>query len=416
MESTTFAHPDPFRFLESLGERCMVRAEGTSHYVAYLDFDDVRRVENAQADNPGTLTSLLESPPASGHQLPLRCGFLGYETLAANFGVKCRAPRDLRFPAALLARPATQVTIRGGWVEARSMRPARAEALRKLANTGPCESPQPSTSLNTSPNLPFAEYAHIFNAAREHILDGNTYQIKLSIRYTAKGTTPPLLAFDNLMAANPSPEAFVLKWDDFSLVSCSPETVVKKSGLRMETRPIGGTSPKDGPDATEKRLADAKERAEHNMLIDLERNDLSRICKPGSVRIEKLREVQTYAHLHHLVSTIVGELHPDTTTAGILGAMLPGGTITGCPKHRTIELIDQLEPCYRGPYTGSFGTFHDNGDLRLNLIIRTLAQMDDRCHVQAGGGIVIGSTPQYEYRENEVKAQALLDLLGGSTT
>ena len=125
------------------------------------------------------------------------------------------------------------------------------------------------------------------------------------------------------------------------------------------------------------------------MLVDLERNDLSAVCEAGSVRIARFREVETYAHLFHLVSTIEGRLRSDCDLAGILRSMLPGGTITGCPKIRTIEIIDSLEPCFRGPYTGSFGTIGDDGSIRLNLIIRALLILEDRCFAQAGGGIVV---------------------------
>ena len=127
--------------------------------------------------------------------------------------------------------------------------------------------------------------------------------------------------------------------------------------------------------------------------------------------IERFREVETYAHLHHLVSTISGKLRAELGLREILQGMLPGGSITGCPKIRTMEWIDRLEPCFRGPYTGSFGTLADNGDLRLNLIIRAMLILDDKCYTQAGGGIVVDSTPSYECKENRIKAQALLDLL-----
>ena len=161
----------------------------------------------------------------------------------------------------------------------------------------------------------------------------------------------------------------------------------------------------------ERFLSDSKEVSEHNMLVDLERNDLSALCTPGTVRIERFREVETYAHLHHLVSTISGKLRAELGLREILQGMLPGGSITGCPKIRTMEWIDRLEPCFRGPYTGSFGTLADNGDLRLNLIIRAMLVLDDKCYTQAGGGIVVDSTPSYESKENRIKAQALLDLL-----
>ena len=147
------------------------------------------------------------------------------------------------------------------------------------------------------------------------------------------------------------------------------------------------------------------------MLVDLERNDLSSVCKPGTVRLTRFREVETYAHLHHLVSTIEGKLKDQIHLSEILSAMLPGGSITGCPKIRTMEWIDKLEPCFRGPYTGSFGLLSDNGDISLNLIIRSMLIFDDCCYTQSGGGIVVDSNAGYEYKENNLKARALLELL-----
>ena len=224
----------------------------------------------------------------------------------------------------------------------------------------------------------------------------------------------PLSAFCRLQNSNPAPEAFLLSTQNFSIVSCSPEVVIHKIEDNIITRPIGGTYRRNGKDGdqslVERFLRDPKEVAEHNMLVDLERNDLSTLCQPGSVQIQNFREVESYSHLHHLVSTISGRLKRNTSLQEIVRAMLPGGSITGCPKARTMEWIDRLEPCFRGPYTGSFGTISDNGDIHLNLIIRAMLILDDRCYAQAGGGIVVNSTPEYEYQENQTKAQALLDL------
>ena len=215
--------------------------------------------------------------------------------------------------------------------------------------------------------------------------------------------------------ANPAPEAFVLQTEEFSLVSCSPEIVIEKKGPHIKTRPIGGTYERNQSEndrsVIERFLNDHKEVAEHNMLVDLERNDLSSVCQTGSVQLTRFREVETYAHLHHLVSTIEGTLNDGINLSEILSAMLPGGSITGCPKIRTMEWIDRLEPCFRGPYTGSFGMLSDQGDISLNLIIRSMLILGDNCYTQTGGGIVIDSTPEYEYKENYLKARALLDLL-----
>ena len=191
--------------------------------------------------------------------------------------------------------------------------------------------------------------------------------------------------------------------------------MINRKGNYISTRPIGGTyernENKNDSSVIKRFLQDPKEVAEHNMLVDLERNDLSTVCIPGSVQLTRFREVETYSHLHHLVSTIEGTLQENAGVNEILTAMLPGGSITGCPKIRTMEWIDRLEPCFRGPYTGSFGIISDEGDLSLNLIIRSMLILDEYCYTQAGGGIVVDSTPQYEYNENKVKAQALLDLL-----
>lgn len=418
METATFNHPTPLRLPRILGERCMLRKEWPGKdnaYEAFMDFGQVERIEYGEKRLDEILTELLASKSTIPDQFSFRCGFLGYEILAGNFGVQCRAPRDLDLPAALLARPTTQLHIEGNQVTVESHLSGRVQEILNLAEQPLPTSQSSSRPSNIQPNLNYKDYERIFKQAREHILDGNTYQIKISIRYTAQGTIDPVTTFEKLATINPSPEAFLLDWDDFALISCSPETVIRKTGNHILTRPIGGTFEKQA-DASPKQqikafLRNSKETAEHNMLIDLERNDLSRICTPGSVAIEKLREVETYAHLHHLVSTISGNLRDGTSVQKIFSAMLPGGTITGCPKHRTIELIDELETCFRGPYTGSFGTFHDNGDLHLNLIIRNIVQTAGKCYVQAGGGIVVDSNAEYEYNENQIKAQALLELL-----
>lgn len=416
MITLNIGHPKPFEVLAHLGERiCLHRAwEDQDHdYEAYLDFTSVQRLENPT--NAEHLEKLLEVPEATQAAFPFRVGFLGYELLAANFGVQTKAVRDLKLPAALLARPSTRILIKGKSLQIESHLPNRAVEICKLAITPFQEHSFPETQADITCNLSEKQYKEVFEKAKEHILDGNTYQIKISMRYNTASPLPPFKAFEKLAATNPAPEAFAMVWDDFSFISCTPETVIHKEGDRILTKPIGGTIPKDDALSTEeqieKLLNDPKETSEHNMLIDLERNDLSNICEAGSVEIEKLRDVEHYAHLHHLVTTISGKLKQNISTLEILKAMLPGGTITGCPKFRTIEIIDELEPTFRGPYTGSYGTFHDNGDLHLNLIIRTLIQTEKSAHIQAGGGIVVDSTPEYEYNENRIKAQALLDLL-----
>ena len=342
-------------------------------------------------------------------------GFFGYEFLAHHFGVQLYAKKDLSVPHAWFGRPQSLVTLEADQTIIESSDETREKEVTKLLQKPISKEISLSSSQAPTCNLSFKQYEDIFLQAREAILNGETYQIKISQRFEAETAMDPLSAFCRLQNSNPAPEAFLLSTPTFSIVSCSPEVVIHKTGDDIITRPIGGTYRRGGKDSDhsliERFLRDPKEVAEHNMLVDLERNDLSTICHPGSVQIQNFREVESYSHLHHLVSTISGRLKVNTSLQEIVRAILPGGSITGCPKARTMEWIDRLEPCFRGPYTGSFGTISDNGDIHLNLVIRAMLILDGCCYTQAGGGIVVNSTPEYEYQENQTKAQALLDLL-----
>mgnify|MGYP002820086926 CR=1 FL=1 len=407
----TLCVPDPLLVLHGLDGPFMLATDGPGAHVAYLDFTDTLTLDAERAEEG--VTRLAEPAAPTGLSFSGRVGFFGYEFLAALLGLSLSSPRDLDLPDGFFARPATLLRLGDGKVEIESADPAREEELARLlpAASAP-DAPAPDAAVTC--NLSFERYQEIFARAKEAILDGETYQIKLSQRHEVRAGLDPVTAFRRLHAENPSPEAFLVRHPDFALASCSPEVVIDSRGGRIVTRPIGGTYERrkgeDRKSVVSRFLCDPKEVAEHNMLVDLERNDLSTVCLPGSVRIARFREVETYAHLHHFVSTIEGTLKPGASLLQILRALLPGGTITGCPKLRTIELIDSLEPTFRGPYTGSFGTIADNGDLCLNLIIRALLFLGGTCYAQAGGGIVVDSTPEYEYRENALKARALLDL------
>ena len=412
----TLPTPIGVESLASLECECLAIHSNSAHeFTVYLDFGQISILSCSSVES--SLSQLQAQPVNNRLSFSGWVGFFGYEFLAANLGLSLHANRDLKVPDGWFGRPSTIVRISDQGTTIESTDPAREEEIEKRVSRSPSlkisDVSFPGKSLGC--NLDFDRYETIFNQAKQAILDGETYQIKISQRFEAESKVDPLLAFAKLHQANPAPEAFLLQTPDFSLVSCSPEVVIDKVGQRITTRPIGGTyersTTRHDPSVIERFLSDAKEVSEHNMLVDLERNDLSALCTPGTVRIERFREVETYAHLHHLVSTISGELREDLGLREILQAMLPGGSITGCPKIRTMEWIDRLEPCFRGPYTGSFGTLADNGDLRLNLIIRAMLVLEDKCFTQAGGGIVVDSTPSYECKENRIKAQALLDLL-----
>lgn len=380
---------------------------------AFFDFDPILNIDSYDDDRIWQKISSEKSN--SELSFSGWVGFFGYELLAFHFGIPLKAQCDLSVPAGWFGRPQSLIQLEEDHTIIESRSSEREGEIAKLLMQK--VTPQAIVSQAAPPtcNLTFKQYKDIFNQAKEAILDGETYQIKISQRFEANALIDPIAAFAKLHKSNPAPEAFLLKTPEFSIVSCSPEVVIQKVGKIITTRPIGGTYRKDknqfDRSLIERFLQDPKEVAEHNMLVDLERNDLSTICQPGSVQIQNFREVESYSHLHHLVSTISGTLKGEISLHNIVQAMLPGGSITGCPKARTMEWIDRLEPCFRGPYTGSFGTIADNGDLHLNLIIRAMLIMDGHCYTQAGGGIVVDSTPDYEYEENQAKAQALLDLL-----
>ena len=411
-----FPHPVPIESLASLKcENLAIRSNASDGFTVFLDFRERSHLFSSSMEK--SLSLLQSDSPPNGLSFSGWVGFFGYEFLAANLGLSLKAKRDLEVPDGWFGRPETILRLSSQGTSIESHEPSREKEIESLLihslSEETAEISFPGKSLGC--NLDFERYERIFAQAQQAILDGETYQIKISQRFEAESKVDPLRAFAKLHQANPAPESFLLQTPDFSLVSCSPEVVIDKVGQRITTRPIGGTyersTTKQDPSVIERFLSDPKEVSEHNMLVDLERNDLSALCIPGTVRIERFREVETYAHLHHLVSTISGELRPELGLREILRAMLPGGSITGCPKIRTMEWIDRLEPCFRGPYTGSFGTLADNGDLRLNLIIRAMLVLKDKCYTQAGGGIVVDSTPGYEFKENRIKAQALLDLL-----
>jgi anthranilate/para-aminobenzoate synthase component I len=406
----------PLPNLSSLNSsQIAIKVNPEGGFFAYLDFFQSHTLDHN--DVKSGIDRLTQDFPVTNLSFSGWIGFFGYEFLASNLGLNLQANRDLNIPDGWFGRPQTIIHLLPNQTKIESSLAQRAAEISQTLEFSTIHNLN-KVEFHTSSqkcNLDFPEYEKIFSQAREAILDGESYQIKISQRHEAKVKVDPLLAFAKLHLANPAPEAFVLQTEEFSLVSCSPEIVIEKKGPHIKTRPIGGTYERNQSEndrsVIERFLNDPKEVAEHNMLVDLERNDLSSVCQTGSVQLTRFREVETYAHLHHLVSTIEGTLNDGINLSEILSAMLPGGSITGCPKIRTMEWIDRLEPCFRGPYTGSFGMLSDQGDISLNLIIRSMLILGDNCYTQTGGGIVIDSTPEYEYKENYLKARALLDLL-----
>ncbi|HDZ59882.1 MAG TPA: anthranilate synthase component I family protein, partial [Actinobacteria bacterium] len=274
-----------------------------------------------------------------------------------------------------------------------------------------------SLSSATRSNMTRESFKHMVRRAREYILAGDVFQSNLSQRLEMEYREDSIELYDALRLVNPSPFSGYIDMGDYQVISSSPERLVQLEGRRAQTRPIAGTR-RRGVDnhedhgLTRELNLDPKERAEHIMLVDLERNDLGRVCEYGSVRVNELMVNESYSHVIHIVSNVMGELHRSRNATDLLKAMFPGGTITGCPKVRCMEIIDELEPVRRGPYTGSFGYIGYNGNMDMNIIIRTLVRRGDRVYAQAGAGIVADSDPEREYSESLRKAEAMVRAVG----
>ena len=263
-------------------------------------------------------------------------------------------------------------------------------------------------------NIGSEGYAAAVERAKEYIRAGDVYQVVPSQRWSAECPIDAFSIYRGLRAINPSPYMYFLDFEDFRIAGASPESLVKVTGRRAEQRPIAGTRPRaqtteEDLQRARSLLADEKERAEHVMLVDLGRNDLGRVCEYGSVQVDELMVVETYSHVMHIVSSVSGTLREDVRAMDALRASLPAGTLSGAPKVRAMQIIDELEPVGRGPYGGAVGYLSYTGDLDTCIYIRSAFVKDGRVHVQAGGGIVADSEPGYEVAETEAKARAVFD-------
>jgi len=279
----------------------------------------------------------------------------------------------------------------------------------------PIVSPDRDLGRNEPPesNLTKSQYLERVRRCKEYIAAGDIYQANLSQRFSVPFRQSAWSLYRVLREINPAPFAGFLQLGELQLVSASPERLIRLRNGMLETRPIAGTRPKGNNPREEQGmraelLASEKERAEHLMLVDLERNDLGKVCRYGSVRVDEFMATEAYSHVIHIVSNIRGEISPGNNPLDVIRAVFPGGTITGVPKIRCMEIIEELEPAVRGPYTGSFGYISSSGEMDLNLIIRTFIIKNQRAYVQVGGGIVADSEPEQEYNETLIKAEALL--------
>ncbi len=319
-------------------------------------------------------------------------GFFGYELLNNLIDVKIPKQKNLNFPKGIFYKPEKKI---------------------KLSNKLNYDF-ENFKSGNFEININRKNYTKIFNKFKKKIKSGETYQIKICTKYKTKSKINPLDFFSRLSNTNLAPEAFMIKDHNYSIISCSPETLITKKGSDISTKPIAGTVKKTKHLNKIKALnyfrKNLKETKEHNMIVDMERNDLSRICKVGTVKLSKQKIVEEYKDLFHYVSLIKGKLKNNINNFEIIKAMMPGGSVIGCPKINTLNLLNNQEKENRNIYTGSFGYIKFNGDMRFNIIIRSILNFKNISEISVASGVVVDSNANHEFNENFLKAKALIDL------
>ena len=291
------------------------------------------------------------------------------------------------------------------------------ELLKKVGEAHPTlTGHRPPTTGHYNSNFTREDYIKAVQKAKEYIAAGDIYQVNLSQRFSTEIDISPYDLYLRLREASPAPFSAYLDFGKAAVLSSSPERFLKVDGGYIETRPIKGTRPRGDSAEKDERLkreleVSDKDRAEHIMIVDLERNDLGRVCKYGTVRVEENMTVESFAQVHHMVSSVTGELKKGVSLMDIIKATFPGGSITGAPKVRAMEIIEELEPTKRGVYTGSIGYIGFNGKMDLNIAIRTMLVTDEKVHFSVGGGIVADSDPEAEYQETLDKAKGMLEAL-----
>ena len=324
----------------------------------------------------------------------LLIGFFGYELLNNLIGIKLPKQKSINFPKGIFYKPESKISLKEDLVY-------KSNKASKIAK-------------NFKININQSAYTKIFNKFKKKIKSGETYQIKICTKYKNKSKIDPLDFFCRLAKSNLAPEAFMIKDKNFSIISCSPENLITKNGLNISTKPIAGTLRKTSKINKKKALTffrtNIKETKEHNMIVDMERNDLSRICKPGTVKLKKEKTVEEYKDLYHYVSLITGKLNKNIKNIEIIKAMMPGGSVIGCPKISTLNHLNKQEKENRNIYTGSFGYIKFNGDMKFNIIIRSILNYKDISEISVASGVVIDSNAKHEFNENFIKAKALIDL------
>jgi anthranilate synthase component 1 len=400
----------------------------------HLVLDAGRRLKGPHAGDAGFLSALEEwwksSAPAESAgasseapRLPFTGGwlvYLGYELASEIESCLALPPSSdpiialaLRAPAAWLRDRATGA----GWLVAEPGCEAMLDEFEQRVENLRAAAPARGVLFQIAEEDP-AKFLAAARRALEYTAAGDVYQTNLSRQWQARASRPisPVAIYKRLRSTNPSPFAAILRYHDFALLSSSPERLVQVREGTVSTRPIAGTRPRGATPTDDEALIrslldNEKERAEHVMLIDLERNDLGRVCIGGSVKVDEYMSIETYAHVHHIVSNVSGRLRNAMSPIDVIRALFPGGTITGCPKIRCMQIIAELEDCGRGAYTGSIGYLNRDGSCDFNILIRTISAQGAAFKFRAGAGIVADSVPAQELAETRAKAEGLLRAL-----
>ena len=334
----------------------------------------------------------------------LLIGFFGYEILCNLLNIKIKNQKKLNFYKGVFYKPETVIKIRK---DIKIITTLKKNYFNKHFDKTQILSPFKT-------NITYTKYKKIFDLFSKKIKQGETYQIKICTKYKNRSNINPVNFFWKLMKSNSSPESFMIRDKNFSIVSCSPETLIDKSKNKILTKPIAGTLRKNKTLNKSKALKffknNEKETKEHNMIVDMERNDLSRICQAGSVKILKEKYVEEYKHLFHYVTVIGGILKKKIKIKDIIKSMMPGGSVIGCPKIRTLELLNNQEKEDRNIFTGSFGFIKFNQDMKFNIIIRSILNFKNSSEISAASGVVLDSSAKREFNENYIKAKSLLEL------
>ncbi len=343
-------------------------------------------------NNKNIKSFLTKKNRKQSNDTDLFIGFIGYELLNNLIDVKVPKQKNLNFPKGIFYKPEKKIKL--------------SNKLNYDFKNFECG--------NFEININRKNYTKIFNKFKKKIKSGETYQIKICTKYKTKSKINPLDFFSRLSDTNLAPEAFMIKDNNYSIISCSPETLIIKKGSDISTKPIAGTVKKTRQLNKIKALnyfrKNLKETKEHNMIVDMERNDLSRICEVGSVKLSKQKIVEEYKDLFHYVSLIKGKLKKNINNFEIIKAMMPGGSVIGCPKINTLNLLNNQEKENRNIYTGSFGYIKFNGDMRFNIIIRSILNFKNISEISVASGVVVDSNANHEFNENFLKAKALIDL------